>query len=91
MSKTLKLAPCPDCKRMISLTAAACPHCGRAIKEGDLTPIPVDAKPMSKVTIIIISVVVLLVMMLLLNGMEQVKEDERNRQRILETEQRRGR
>lgn len=88
--KTLKLAPCPDCKSRISLTANTCPHCGRAIKEGDLVPIPIEAKPMSKVTIFIIFVVVLFVMMALLNGMEQLKEDERNRQRIIEMEQRRG-
>jgi predicted amidophosphoribosyltransferase len=89
--KTLKLAPCPDCKRMISLTATTCPTCGRTIKEGDLVPVPIDAKPMSKVTIFIIAVVILLIMMMLLNGMEQLKEDERNRERILQMEQRRGR
>ena len=83
-----KLAPCPDCRRMVSLAAATCPVCGRVFKEGDL--VPVVPKPMSKATIIVIGIVVLLIMIMLLNGMEQVKEDERNRQRILDIEQRRG-
>ena len=92
------LAPCPDCKMIISLSAAACPNCGRPINAGDLIPVPIHPmpiakrpKPISKVTIFIIFIVVLIIMVALLNGMEQLKEDERNRQRILEMEQRRSR
>ena len=73
---------------MVSLAAATCPVCGRVFKEGDL--VPVVPKPMSKVTIAVIGIVVLIVMILLLNGMEQVKEDERTRQRIMDTERRRS-
>jgi hypothetical protein len=73
---------------MVSLAAATCPACGRMVKEGDL--VPVMPKPMSKVTIIVISIVVLIVMMLLINGMEMAKEDERTRQRIMDTERRRS-
>jgi hypothetical protein len=83
-----KLAPCPDCRRMVSLEAATCLKCGRVFKEGDL--IPVVPKPMSPATIIMISVVVLLVIMLLMKGMEMAKEDERTRQRIMDTERRRS-
>lgn len=43
--KTLKLAPCPDCKRRISLTATQCPGCGRTIMEGDLQPIEIKQPP----------------------------------------------
>lgn len=39
--KTLKLAPCPDCKKKISLTATQCPNCGKTITEGDLQPIEI--------------------------------------------------
>lgn len=83
-----KLAPCPDCRRMVSLEAAACLKCGRAFKEGDL--VPVVPKPMSKVTIIVISIIILIVMMMLINGMNMAREDERTRQRIMDTERRRS-
>lgn len=83
-----KLAPYPDCRRMVSLEAATCLKCGHVFNEGDL--VPVVPKPMSKVTIIIISVVVLLFIILLMNGMEMVKQDERTRQQIMGKERRRS-
>ena len=28
-----KLAPCPDCRKEISLNAMSCPYCGRKLKQ----------------------------------------------------------
>ncbi len=33
----MNLAPCPDCKKMISVAAITCPNCGRVFNEGERT------------------------------------------------------
>lgn len=60
--KTLKLAPCPDCKRRISLTATTCPQCGRTIMPGDLQPIPIQTKPPSALWPIIVGILLFLLL-----------------------------
>jgi hypothetical protein len=79
MMKTLKLAPCPDCKRRISLAATTCPKCGRTIMPGDLQPIPIQTKPPSVALPIIIGI---LLFFLLLVAYQKGKElnDARDRQ-----------
>ena len=79
MMKTLKLAPCPDCKRRISLAATACPGCGRAIMPGDLKPIEIQTEPPSTAWPIVI---VILLFILLFVAYQKGKEieDERARQ-----------
>jgi hypothetical protein len=80
----MNLAPCPDCKTMISLNAANCPKCGRVIKEGDL--VPPEAKPMNPGCVI---AAVIIVIVMIISGIQmsnEKKEDERIRQRILERE-----
>lgn len=34
------LKPCPDCARLLSLSAVTCPHCGRPIAEQKTTDQP---------------------------------------------------
>ena len=40
MSNEAKLGRCPDCKAVVSRSAATCPKCGRPISEGDLLELP---------------------------------------------------
>lgn len=88
----MRLAPCPDCRKMISLAATACPHCGRPITEGELAP--PTPKPMSRGCTILMIIAAVLVVILLLKAMEtgsKIREDdERLRQRILDNERRRS-
>lgn len=71
-----KLAECPDCRRLVSLTATACPNCGRAFKEGDLKSS--EAKGVGPGCIIVI---VLFVLFLILAASNSVSERQLNRSR----------
>lgn len=79
----MKLAPCPDCKRMISLSASTCPNCGRPIKEGELvSPVPSEPKPMTAGQwgcFILIALVVLFIIISALNA-PRISDDDRMRQ-----------
>jgi uncharacterized paraquat-inducible protein A len=86
-----KLAPCPDCKRMISLAAATCPQCGRAFKAGDLVPIqPEPLSTRSIIWMIVVSIIILYLVIMGIKGVNELQEDERIKQRIMDTERRRG-
>jgi len=75
----MKLAPCPDCKRIISRSATACPNCGRPIAASDFPP-PHERERFPIGTIILAAIVVLIIMMLALNAPTGISDDDRMRQ-----------
>lgn len=82
------LVPCPDCKTMVSPAAASCPKCGRVFKAGDL--VPIQSKPLSLGCIIMIVIIVLWIIIAGIKASNEMKEDERIRQRIMDAERRRS-
>ncbi len=88
----MKLAPCPDCKNRISFSATMCPNCGRPIKAGELIR-PQD-EPLSLGHIILFVIFAVLLIIFLINagqkGRKIREDDERLKQRILDSERRRS-
>jgi hypothetical protein len=79
MMKTLKLAPCPDCKRRISLAATTCLGCGRAIKEGDLQSIEIKTNPPSVWWPIIVGILLFVILNAAYQNGKEIN-DSRDRQ-----------
>ena len=91
----MKLAPCPDCKRMISLAATTCPNCGRPIQPGDLksaepTPEEIEERSRRSQRNLVIVVVLLALMTLLCVNANRKENIDREFQRTLEWERQRG-
>ena len=75
----MKLAPCPDCKRVISRSAIACPNCGRPITASDFPP-PPEAQRFPIGTIILAAIIVLIILMLAVNAPRPLTDEDRMRQ-----------
>lgn len=85
----MNLAPCPDCKTMISRSATACPKCGRPITPADLPPPPKrEGFPVG--TVIVAAIVVIIILLLAMKASNDKQEDQRIRERILDTERKRS-
>ena len=81
----MNIAPCPDCKKMISVAAATCPNCGRVFKEGERAThqkefeAKVAADSKRSVVIAVVVAVVLLILFLIGNS-SRITEADRTRQ-----------
>lgn len=83
-----KLGLCPDCKTTVSVSATACPKCGRPLKEGDVTA--PEEKPMPQGCFILIVILLLLAILLGINASKEMENDKHIRERILDTERKRS-
>ena len=79
----MKLAPCPACKKMLSLTATVCPNCGRTMKEGDL--IAPETPPMPLWWIVAAILIVIFIFIAAEKGKEINDSRERQIQRMEQT------
>ena len=82
---TMNTAPCPDCQKMISVTATACPKCGRVFKEGERAAhqkaFEAKVAADSKRSLIIAGVVAIVLLILFLIGNSaRVTDEDRMRQ-----------
>lgn len=81
----MNLAPCPDCKKMVSVAATTCPNCGRVFKEGEREAhrkefeAKIEEDKRRSVVIGVIVVVVLLILFLIGNS-ARITDEDRMRQ-----------
>lgn len=84
------LAPCPDCRNMCSLTAVSCPKCGRVFQPGDLQPQAGGEADKHPFLLLIFVFVIFLMIVFGVKMSQEMREDQKLRQRILEGERIRG-
>ena len=78
----MNLAPCPDCKKMISLAASACPNCGRPVTAEELSkqPQPRPSEAGQWGCIIVLIIIILLIIIGALNAPPRITDEDRMRQ-----------
>ena len=82
----MNIAPCPDCKKMISVTATVCPKCGHVFKEGERTAqqkefeAKVTADSKRSLIFALIGAVIVLILVLVSTSIMENEEKARTRQ-----------